>query len=347
MNMKTILGLMLLAAALLPGVTLGAQDPRADEFVYPDAHDPVAAYCDGRYYVITTGMGIMSSDDLEHWRFEGRVLEQTPQWALDKGFLGMPWAPDVQYYNGQYYVYYSYSLFGRNVSAIGVATNRTLDPRSPEYRWTDHGMIVESIPGRDEWNAIDANVIVDEDGTGWLCFGSFWRGIKMFRLDGSLLRIAEPQEWYPLCRRPEGTAKAVSGTDDGIAHDPRGKDFDPGDGAVEAPFIFRHDGWYYLFVSYDLCCRGEASTYKVMVGRSRKVTGPYLDRDGKSLLEGAGTLVVQGDGRYSGVGHCAVVNSGGKDYMFMHGYDGEHDYRSKLLIREIRWTPDGWPVIEL
>ena len=75
----------------------------------------------------------------------------------------------------------------------------------------------------------------------------------MFRLDGSLLRIAEPQEWYPLCRRPEGTAKAVSGTDDGIAHDPRtddgiahdprGKDFDPGDGAVEAPFIFRHDGW--------------------------------------------------------------------------------------------------------
>ena len=194
----------------------------------------------------------MSSDDLEHWRFEGRVLEQTPQWALDKGFSGMPWAPDVQYYNGQYYVYYSYSLFGRNVSAIGVATNRTLDPRSPEYRWTDHGMIVESIPGRDEWNAIDANVIVDEDGTGWLCFGSFWRGIKMFRLDGSLLRIAEPQEWYPLCRRPEGTAKAVSGTDDGIAHDPRGKDFDPGDGAVEAPFIFRHDGWYYLFVSYDL-----------------------------------------------------------------------------------------------
>ena len=208
-----------------------------------NVHDPVAAYCDGRYYVITTGMGIMSSDDLEHWRFEGRVLEQTPQWALDKGFSGMPWAPDVQYYNGQYYVYYSYSLFGRNVSAIGVATNRTLDPRSPEYRWTDHGMIVESIPGRDEWNAIDANVIVDEDGTGWLCFGSFWRGIKMFRLDGSLLRIAEPQEWYPLCRRPEGTAKAVSGTDDGIAHDPRGKDFDPGDGAVEAPFIFRHDGW--------------------------------------------------------------------------------------------------------
>ena len=347
MNMKTILALMLFAAALLPGLTLGAQEPRADEFVYPDAHDPVAAYCDGRYYVITTGMGIMSSDDLEHWRFEGRVLEQTPQWALDKGFSGMPWAPDVQYYNGQYYVYYSYSLFGRNVSAIGVATNRTLDPRSPEYRWTDHGMIVESIPGRDEWNAIDANVIVDEDGTGWLCFGSFWRGIKMFRLDGSLLRIAEPQEWYPLCRRPEGTAKAVSGTDDGIAHDPRGKDFDPGDGAVEAPFIFRHDGWYYLFVSYDLCCRGEASTYKVMAGRSRKVTGPYLDRDGKSLLEGAGTLVVQGDGRYSGVGHCAVVNFGGKDYMFMHGYDGEYDYRSKLLIREIVWTPDGWPRVEL
>ena len=338
---------LLLCAALLIGASLMARSPESVEFEYPDAHDPVAAFCDGRYYVFTTGMGIMSSDDLTHWRFEGSVLEETPEWAADKGFRGMPWAPDVQFHDGLYYVYYSYSHFGRNLSAIGVATNKTLNPESPDYRWEDRGMIVESVPGRDEWNAIDANVIVDENGTGWLAFGSFWRGIKMFRLDETMTRIAEPQEWYPLCRRPEGTTKKISGGEDGIEHDPRGRDFDPGDGAVEAPFIFRHGDWYYLFVSYDLCCRGAASTYNVVVGRAAEVTGPYLDREGKSLMDGAGTVVARGNGRYSGVGHCAVVNFDGKDYMFMHGYDKEYDYRSKLLIREISWTPDGWPEIRL
>lgn len=338
---------LLLCAALLIGASLMARSPESVEFEYPDAHDPVAAFCDGRYYVFTTGMGIMSSDDLTHWRFEGRVLEETPEWAADKGFRGMPWAPDVQFHDGLYYVYYSYSHFGRNLSAIGVATNKTLNPESPDYRWEDRGMIIESVPGRDEWNAIDANVIVDENGTGWLAFGSFWRGIKMFRLDETMTRIAEPQEWYPLCRRPEGTTKKISGGEDGIEHDPRGRDFDPGDGAVEAPFIFRHGDWYYLFVSYDLCCRGAASTYNVVVGRAAEVTGPYLDREGKSLMDGAGTVVARGNGRYSGVGHCAVVNFDGKDYMFMHGYDKEYDYRSKLLIREISWTPDGWPEIRL
>ena len=343
----TVKNLLLCAAALLIGASLMARSPESVEFEYPDAHDPVAAFCDGRYYVFTTGMGIMSSDDLTHWRFEGRVLEETPEWAADKGFRGMPWAPDVQFHDGLYYVYYSYSHFGRNLSAIGVATNKTLNPESPDYRWEDRGMIVESVPGRDEWNAIDANVIVDENGTGWLAFGSFWRGIKMFRLDETMTRIAEPQEWYPLCRRSEGTTNKVSGGEDGIEHDPRGRDFDPGDGAVEAPFIFRHGDWYYLFVSYDLCCRGAASTYNVVVGRAAEVTGPYLDREGKSLMDGAGTVIARGNGRYSGVGHCAVVNFDGKDYMFMHGYDKEYDYRSKLLIREISWTPDGWPEIRL
>lgn len=313
----------------------------------PDAHDPVAAFCDGRYYVFTTGLNVMSSDDLKNWRFEQRVLPETPAWAAAKGFRGMPWAPDIQYRDGLWYLYYSYSVFGKNISAIGVATNKTLNPASPDFRWEDRGMIVESIPGRDEWNAIDANVLIDEDGTGWLCFGSFWRGIKMFKLDDSLLRMAEPQEWYPLCRRPEGTTRDIAGKDDGLRLDPRGPDFDAGNGAVEAPFLFRHGGYYYLFVSYDLCCRGANSTYNVVVGRAEKVTGPYFDRDGVSLMQGGGTLVVKGDDRYAGAGHCAVVNFDGRDYMFLHGYDGQADYRSKLLVREIEWSADGWPTIKL
>lgn len=337
------------ALTCLSASTLAAQPgpSRGSEFEYPDAHDPVAALCDGRYYVFTTGMGIMSSADMKTWRFEGRVLESIPQWAADKGFRGMPWAPDVQFINGEYYVYYSYSKFGKNISAIGVATNKTLNPSSPDYKWEDHGMIVESVPGRDEWNAIDANVILDENGTGWLAFGSFWRGLKMFKLDDTFMRIAEPQEWYPICRRPEGTTKNIAGGDDGLSLDPRGSDFDAGNGAVEAPFIFRHGGHYYLFASYDLCCRGAKSTYKVVVGRSDKVTGPYYDKDGNSLMDGGGTIVVQGNERFPGVGHCAVVNFGGQDYMFMHGYDKQHDYRSKLLIREVNWSTDGWPEVAL
>ena len=341
---------ILFLAGLLAALTLSAQ-PRGPVpgtvVENPDAHDPVAAFCDGRYYVFTTGLTVMSSADLKSWRFEQRVLPEIPQWAADKGFRGMPWAPDIQYINGQWYLYYSYSHFGKNISAIGVATNKTLNPESPDFGWTDHGMIVESIPGRDEWNAIDANVIVDEEGTGWLCFGSFWRGIKMFKLDGTFLRMAEPQEWYPLCRRPEGTAKDIAGKDDGLQPDPRGTDFDAGNGAVEAPFLFRHGGYYYLFVSYDLCCRGKNSTYNVVVGRSEKVTGPYIDRDGVPLMQGGGTVVAKGNERYAGMGHCAVVTFGGQDYMFLHGYDGEADYRSKLLVKEISWTADEWPTIKL
>ena len=154
-------------------------------FEYPDAHDPVAAYCDGRYYVFTTGMGIMSSSDMKTWRFEGSVLDSTPQWAAEKGFRWMPWAPDVQYINGMYYVYYSYSVFGRNISAIGVVTNKTLNPESPDYKWVDHGMIVESVPGRDEWNAIDANVIVDEERSRTTAFRYISAGQRMVLQDAT------------------------------------------------------------------------------------------------------------------------------------------------------------------
>ena len=341
---------ILLALSLLATLTLSAQ-PRGPqkgmEFEYPDAHDPVAAFCDGRYYVFTTGMGIMSSADLVKWRFEGRVLDEIPQWAADKGFRGMPWAPDVFYHDGTYYVYYSYSHFGKNISAIGVVTNKTLNPESPDYKWEDKGMIVESIPGRDEWNAIDANVIMDDNGEAWLSFGSFWRGLKMFKLDETLTRMAEPQVWFPICRRPEGTAEDTSKTDTAVTADPRGKDFDAGNGAVEAPFIFKHDGWYYLFASYDLCCRGEKSTYNVVVGRSKEVTGPYFDKDGVSMMNSGGTTVAKGNEQFAGVGHCSVYTFGDKDYIFMHGYDKDQDYRSKLLVRELTWSEDGWPIVVL
>ena len=316
-------------------------------FAYPSAHDPVVAFCDGRYYLFTTGMTCMSSEDMKNWKFEDRVFNELPQWAKDKGFRGMPWAPDIRYHNGLYYIYYSCSAFGKNTSAIGVATNKTLNPASPDFKWEDRGMVIESVPGRDEWNAIDPNLIIDDEGTGWLVFGSFWRGIKMFKLDETLTRPADPQVWFPVCRRPDGTAPETVSTDTAVHADPRGTDFDAGNGAVEAPFIIKRGSYYYLFVSFDLCCRGEKSTYNVVVGRSEKVTGPYLDKDGKSMMYGNATSVVKGNERYPGVGHCAVENFGGKDYMFFHAYDKEENFQSKLLVREVKWSQDGWPSVEL
>ena len=317
----------------------------------PAVHDPVAARCGDTWYLFSTGFGIsvLSSPDLKSWEPAGRVFDTPPQWALETvpGYHGHTWAPDILYHDGTYYLYYSCSSFGKNTSAIGVATNRTLDPDSPDYRWEDQGCVVRSVAGRDNWNAIDPNVFIDTDGTGWMSFGSFWGGIKLVRLDASLTRVAEPQEWFPLCRRPEGTAEDTSETDDAIQADPRGKDFDPGNGAVEAPFIVRHGDWYYLFVSYDLCCRGPKSTYKVVVGRSDKVTGPYVDAAGTSLMEGGGTVVVRGNDRYPGLGHCAVVSNGEGEKMLLHAYDRETGYNAVLLTRTLSWGLDGWPSIHL
>ena len=314
-------------------------------------HDPVVACCDGTWYMYTTGfcVDVLTSRDFKSWKPAGHVFESAPQWAVDlvPGYFGHTWAPDIFFRDGTYYLYYSCSSFGKNTSAIGVATNKTLDPSSPDYRWEDHGCVVNSVAGRDLWNAIDPNAAEDEDGNVWLSFGSFWGGIKLVKLDSTLTRPAEPQEWYPLCRRPEGTAEDTSATDDAIKADPRGSDFDPGNGAVEAPFIFRKGAYYYLFVSFDLCCRGPKSTYKVVVGRSEKITGPYVDASGTPLMKGGGTVVVSGNERYPGVGHCAVVTVGGADKIVMHGYDRNHHYHSSLLVRDLEWSEEGWPTANL
>lgn len=349
---KIIAGLSLLTVLFFVNLSvMSAQDFHWDP-LYPPVHDPVAAYCDGSWYLFSTGhcISIMKSDDMKSWLPAGQVFESAPQWALDEipGYRGHTWAPDIYCRDGIWYLYYSCSDAGKNTSAIGVATNRTLNPDSPDYRWEDHGCLVKSVTGRDNWNAIDPNLIIDENGTGWLSFGSFWSGIKLVRLDETLCRVAEPQEWWPLCRRPEGTAPDLYGQpDDFISWDERGEDFNPGNDAVEAPFIVKRGEWYYLFVSYDLCCRGPKSTYRVVAGRSRTVNGPYVDAQGVPMMQGGGTPVVSGSDRYPGVGHCAVVSDGSCDWLFFHAYDRYAHYNSRLLIRKIEWDADGWPSVTL
>ena len=272
-------------------------------------HDPVLIKEKDTYYLFCTGNGISvySSRDLQQWRKEAPVFDKAPDWAVKTipGFKGHIWAPDISFYNGKYYLYYAVSAFGKNTSCIGVAVNTTLDRNSPDYKWEDKGKVIQSVSGRDMWNAIDPNLVVDESGTPWLSFGSFWDGIKLVKLDKDLQRPAQPEEWYTIARRPRDFATP---------------DTSAGNGAIEAPFIFRKSQYYYLFVSRDACCQGEKSTYKVVVGRSKQVQGPYLDKQQVPLQLDGGSIVAQGDRVvWYAVGHNAVFSEQGKTDMVMPG----------------------------
>jgi arabinan endo-1,5-alpha-L-arabinosidase len=294
---------------------------------------------DGVYYLFCTGRGISvwSSRDMKHWERGAPIFDAAPEWTtrLFPNFRNSEWAPDISFHDGVYYLYYSVSSFGSNNSAIGVATNATLNPDDPAFKWVDHGPVVKSVAGRDMWNAIDPNLAFDDAGAPWLTFGSFWLGIKVVRLNENLIGLAQPEEWYTVAGRFRDWKLDDKRAGDALSS------------AIEAPFIFRKNGYYYLFVSWDRCCRGKDSTYKVVVGRSEKITGPYLDREGQDMGIGGGTLVVAGNSNWPGVGHNATYTFDGVDYLVFHGYDVSDEGRSKLWIKDIQWDGQGWPSVTL
>ena len=298
-------------------------------------HDPVMIKQKDTYYLYCTGTGIsvFSSKDLKKWTKEPAIFQEKPVWAdsVAADFKNHIWAPDISFHNNTYYLYYSVSAFAKNTSAIGVTTNTTLDPKDPAYKWVDQGIVIQSIPNRDLWNAIDPNLTFDENNTPWLAFGSFWEGLKMVKLNSDLKSIAQPQEWHTIAKRKRSFELA---------------DTDPGDGELEAPFIFKKNGYYYQFLSWDLCCRGEKSTYKVVIGRSKTITGPYVDKDGKSLNEGGGTLLIQGDKDWYGAGHNSAYTFDEKDYIVFHAYDVKQKGRPILQIQQLKWDADLWPVLQ-
>jgi arabinan endo-1,5-alpha-L-arabinosidase len=186
----------------------------------------------------------------------------------------------------------------------------------------DEGLVVESF-ATDDYNCIDPNLILDADGVPWLAFGSFWTGIKMRRLDYATGKLSdEDPTLYSLARRY-------------VNH-----------GAVEAPFIIRKGDFYYLFVSFDFCCRGVDSTYYVAVGRSEHVTGPYVDRNRVEMLKGGGTQVTFPTERWRGPGHNAILQEDGVDYIVHHAYDAENQGVPTLRIAPLTWDAEGWPSIE-
>ena len=290
-------------------------------------HDPSIIKEGNTYYVFSTraGIAIRCSKDLIHWQLCGDVFAHLPEWAVKDvpGLRGL-WAPDVSYFNGRYYLYYSASTFGSNHSSIGLATNETLDPSSDKYRWVDQGKVIGSNID-DDWNAIDPNVVFDEHHQPWLAFGSFWGGIKLRKLEQATGKLSsQDQNLYSLASRPRTSSSP---------------------GAIEAPNIIRKNDYYYLFVSFDLCCRGANSTYNIRVGRARRLTGPYIDRSGKAMIDGGGTLVVGGAGRWAGPGHCAVLQEREGDYLVYHAYDTEWRGVPTLRISTLHWDSEGWPTV--
>ncbi len=304
-------------------------------------HDPVIIKQDSVYYIFCTGRGISvwSSKNMKEWKREKPVFDTLP-WAVQavKGFTNHIWAPDISYYKGLYYLYYSISAFGKNTSCIGVATNKTLDPAAPNFKWIDHGKVIQSYPGKTNWNAIDPNLITDKKGNSWMSFGSFWDGLKLIPLKKDRLHTIGDTINLPTI----ASRKKQSSSDNPPSVDDNPKD--AGGNAIEAPFIFYKNDYYYLFASIDYCCKGVKSTYKMIVGRSKKIIGPFMDKDGMDMAKGGGTIVLAGDSNWYGVGHNAAANFDGIDYLVFHAYDAKDNGRPKLRIEKLSWD-NGWPVV--
>jgi arabinan endo-1,5-alpha-L-arabinosidase len=290
-------------------------------------HDPVMAKEGDTYYVFSTGsrIVIICSKDMVEWEFCGRVFERNPTWLLEAipGVTDL-WAPDISFFNGKWHLYYSGSTFGSNRSVIGLATNLTLDPSSPDYGWVDEGMVIASQPD-DDWNAIDPNLVIDENGQPWLAFGSFWSGIKLRKIDAATGKLAAD----------DATLSSLANRRDGPDNTT----------AIEAAYIIRHGDFYYLFTSFDQCCQGAASTYNVRVGRSQEIAGPYLDRNGVPMLQGGGTKILSAYGKWKGPGHNGIFEEDGVTWIVYHAYDSQHNGISKLRIEPIQWDEEGWPAL--
>jgi arabinan endo-1,5-alpha-L-arabinosidase len=280
------------------------------------AHDPSMISTPSGYVVFSTHNGVETRTSPDRVRFtrSAAAIPGGAPWATgyNGGDPNAIWAPDVSHHDDTYWLYYSVSTFGSNRSAIGLATSPTGQPGS----FTDRGLVYESGPG-DDYNAIDPSLLVDAQGGWWLVFGSFWSGIKMIRIDPATGKQSTlDQTRYSLASRP--------------------------DTQIEGPTIVHRGGYYYLFVSVGLCCRGVDSTYRIMVGRATSPTGPYLDRSGVDMRAGGGTELLASHGRVIGPGGASVMADAGGDVLVYHYYDGAANGAVRLGLNRLSWEGD-WP----
>ncbi len=272
----------------------------------PYIHDPsTIMMCEGKYYTFGTGGGGLISDD--GWTWRGGAVRP-----------GRGLAPDAIKIGDRYYVAYASKgggMSGGHAGAINTMWAKTLDPQSPEFGFHDES-VVATTDGVEDCDAIDPAFLLDPTtGRLWLTYGTYFGFIRIVELDSR-------------------TGKRIPGNQPvNVAID------------MEATAMMYRNGWYYLLGTHGTCCDGPNSTYNIRVGRSRKVTGPFLDNMGVNLLKGGGKLVVAASGRFVGPGHFGLLDLGDGVQKFSCHYEADLDRsgRSVLDIRPLLWK-DGWPV---
>lgn len=300
-------------------------------------HDPTITEDDGTFYLVSTdtqepatqGVPIRSSRNLIDWRFEKAALEEgvpeeARQWS---GAVGL-WAPEMINYQREYRMYYSASTFGNTTSFIGLAT--APHPLGP---WTDQGEVVKTNPTLAAHNAIDANIVTDRDGEQWLAYGSFFGGIYIAAINKATGKLKNPADFgKQIALRPQSV-----------------------EGAIEGPFIYYNENtdYFYLFVSFDSL----NDTYNIRVGRSREVTGPYLDKNGRQLTDMTtapeligtkllGSYQYLNEAPLYGPGHNSIFKrSDGAEFCVHHIRRKPHSADFFVGIRQLYWLSDGWPVV--
>jgi arabinan endo-1,5-alpha-L-arabinosidase len=332
LGMRRLFG-ALVGVAVLVGVVPPAEAQEAQEgplapVVEGDIgqiHDPTMVQEGGYWYVFSTngGLVITRSTDRVHWERIGSVFpDGTPDWvrdhlpALDPN---LAWAPDISFVDGRWRLYWSVAEFGTRRAVTGLVTNATLDPDSPDYEWVDEGLVL-ATDDTSRTAAIDTNAVTDEHGDRWLAWGSFWDGVFIRRLDPATGKFLPGAPEYNLASR------------------------EPWWQGIEAPYLVYRDGWWWLFASFNFCCRGVQSNYSTHVGRSRSLTGPYVDAADQPMLHGDGTTLVGTYGDVVGPGHGSVVPVGDDLVYVHHYYNRSKDGEATLSIRQLVWGPDGWPV---
>lgn len=303
-----------------------------NEFPLPNvanitAHDPNVILFEDHYYMFKGGVHVpwyKATSMNGPWEEMGTVLSKSS--IIHTGSRARPWAPTTVRRNGKFYCFYSVSNSGSQDSAIGVASTDKLDG---SY-WQDHGALIRTGKGKgsdifpfNETNAIDASYIEDhETGKPYLNYGSFWTNIWQIPLSDDLLSIESPE-------KPDAVQ---------LAHE-KGKGKKLG-GPEEGSWMNYHDGWYYLWFSHGICCEFEnglppkGDEYKVRVGRSKNLRGPFVDRDGKSLLEGGGTTVYASNhGEVYAPGGLGVLtgNAMTPDIFYVHYLNGTVEFDVRVL----------------
>jgi arabinan endo-1,5-alpha-L-arabinosidase len=224
-------------------------------------------------------------------------------------------APDVIHIGDRYYMYVTRGQGGPSKSQIKMLWTKSLDPSSPDYKWVEGG-VVASSDGVEDSNAIDPGVLLDPTGRLWLVYGSYIGYIRLVELNPKTGERLNPKDL------PKNVAINCEASD----------------------LIF-HDGWYYLLATHGSCCAGANSGYNIRMGRSRKVTGPYLDAEGVDMIQGGGKLLIGSGGRFVGPGHFGLMDLGDGVQRFSLHWEADLDKggASVLEILPLLWK-DGWPV---